>query len=244
MVLDGSGTGGDRPIRALELFRAGSLDSLLLSGSQVYPSIWSSTLWVRVLNFTDAEKTRVLELRHSASSTWAEATAATEFFRQRGVDTVVVITSDFHTERAQSILDRVSQGKPVYLVTPSPSAFERSADNREARKTWLLESAKRIHWWTYERWVSQPLALGARAEVPWSAVGGDALGNVPALNGPTVTCPPPVVCPPAPKCPACPPCKEAVKRADKPVAKAAAPEKTKPKAKEPAKSDKKAAKKN
>lgn len=259
LVLDGWVPEGERASTGAALLRAGRTDSVLLSGSRVAKALWASTFHYHGLSPDSSLRGKVGELRHDGLSTLDEAYAATAFFRSRGVDTVLLVTTDFHTDRAGSIFARVAAGDPVYLVVP---AFERRFAGpwtREHSKTWLLESVKRLHWSLLERWRTPPLEPGATSPVAWTAALHDSAGQSPLLRAscpPAVVCPAPVVCPPPPE-PLVVPCPEPVK-ADPP--KASPKEKTSPaktatpakttskskesgKAKEPAKSSSDAKKK-
>lgn len=260
LVLDGWVPEGERAATGVALLRAGRTDSVLLSGSRVAKALWNSTFHYHGLSPDSSLRGRIGELRHNGLSTLDEAQAATAFFRSRGVDTVLLVTTDFHTDRAGSIFARVAAGKPVFLVVP---AFERRFTGpwtREHSKTWLLEAVKRLHWSLLERWTVQPLAIGAASPVAWTSALHDSAGQSPLLRAlcpPAIVCPAPVVCPPPADpvvipCPE-PPKAEAPKAAAKErttSAKATSPAKTtsktkeSTKAKEPAKSSSDAKKKS
>lgn len=201
LVLDGWVPDGERVAKGLSLARSRQTDSVLVSGSQIAPGFWASTLQVRAQRLDPQLVGRVAELRHGAHSTQEEAQAATAFFRSRHVDTVLLVTSDYHTDRASSIFKRIASGHPVYLAVPALEARFSGRWDRERMKTWLLEATKRIHWKLLERWLVSPLDPGARTSIPWKAVMGDSVGISPLLQaaGPTApTCPPPVRCPVCP----------------------------------------------
>lgn len=201
LVLDGWVPRGERASRGLELARTRRTDSVLISGSQVAPGVWASLFQLRALPPDSSVNGRIGELRHDATSTSEEVRAATAFFRSRGVDTVFLVTSDYHTDRAASIAERVAQGKPVYLAVPAYEARFSKGWTRERLKTWLLESTKRLTWFGYERWLTEPLTTGDSLPTTWStALGGEA-GRSSLFDPPP---PPPPACPPPVVCPACP----------------------------------------
>lgn len=218
LVLDGWVPEGERAARGMALVRARQADSVLISGTQVAPGVWSSTFQVRAQAPESALAGRIGELRHGAHSTIEEATAATAFFRSRRIDTVLLVTSDYHTGRAASIFRRVAAGSPVYLAAPAIEARFANGWDRERLKTWLLESTKRLEWFTAERWLVAPMASGDSALVPWHAALGDSAGASPLFRSacPAVpVCPAPVVCPVCPAAiePVVVPCPEAPKPA-------------------------------
>jgi len=201
LVLDGWVPDGERALRGYALARAGQADSVLLSGSKVGPGVWASTFQFRALGLPKELSGRFGELRHGAHSTIEEAQAATLFFRARRVDTVLLVTSDYHTDRAASVFHRVSGGKPLFLVTPAIEERFAHGWDRERLKTWLLESTKRLEWFSVEKWVTPPLGANDTASVPWRAALGDSAGSSPLFRS---ACPPTPVCPPPVVCPVCP----------------------------------------
>lgn len=215
LVLDGWVPEGERGWKGMELLRAGRTDSVLLSGSRVAKALWSSTFHFHGLAPDSSLRGRVGELRHNGLSTLEEAYAATAFFRERGVDTVLLVTSDYHTDRAARIFARVAGQQPVYRVVPAYEARFAAPWSREHSKTWLLESTKRLHWSLLERWRTSPLAIGATSPVVWTAALHDSAGKSPLLRSicpPAVVCPAPTVCPPQPE-PVVVPCPEPTKAA-------------------------------
>jgi hypothetical protein len=249
LVLDGWVPRGERAARGLALARAGMTDSVLVSGTNIAPGLWGSTLQILALHPEPALAGRVAELRHQANSTIEESRHAIAFFRSRGVDTILLVTSDYHSDRAASIFAKLAEGRPVALSVPAVEARFAAGWDRERRKTWLLEATKRVHWGLYERWVL-PVADSSTAS-SWTAVLGAEAGTSPLFRN---SCPPAPVCPPAVICPVCPtipepvatPCPEpkATKAEAKPAAKKAEePKKTSAKAKESAKTGKKTSKK-
>lgn len=246
LVLDGWVPQGERVAKGLELARSGQTDSVLISGSRIAPDLWASTFQVRAQKIEPTLQRRVAELRHDATSTLQEAQAATAFFRSRGVDTVLLVTSDYHTDRAASIFARVAGGDPVYLAVPAVESRFAGEWDRERSKTWLLEASKRVWWAFFERWTTSPLDSSHPPRVVWRGVLGDSVGVSPLFAS---TCPPAPACPPPVECPVCPareapvvvPCPEP--KASKSEAKATPAKKKEEAKKAPAKTDKKAEKK-
>lgn len=258
-VLDGWVPQGERLSKGLDLLRSGQADSVLVSGSRLAPGLWASTIQIRGQAPDSTLMGRIAELRHDATSTMAEAQAATAFFRSRGVDTVLLVTSDYHTDRAASIFATVGDGKPLFLAVPATEARFAESWSRERTKIWLLEATKRLHWALLERWTTP--SLEGASPTAWSPVTGSAVGTSDLFRS---VCPAQPSCPPPVECPICPvaepvalPCPEAKPaKAASPSAKPAAkdakkkdePKKTdtkksSSKAKEPAKGEKKAEKK-
>ncbi|MCB9495881.1 MAG: YdcF family protein [Fibrobacteria bacterium] len=196
LVLDGWVPKGERAARGLELVSQQRADSVLISGALVAPGVFASTFQVRAQAPDSGLRGRIAELRHEATSTIEECRAAVAFFRSRHVDTIFLVTSDYHTDRAAEIFRTVSGGNPVALAVPAYESRFRQGWNREKWKTWLLEGTKRLEWFAWERW-STPSA-GTVDPPVWKAVFGPEVGYS------SVFAAPPRPCPPAPVCPVCP----------------------------------------
>lgn len=237
VVLDGWVPGGERLARGLALARTGMTDSVLVSGTRIAPGLWGSTLQILATPPDSTLSGRIAELRHQANSTIEESRAAIAFFRSRGVDTVLLVTSDYHSDRAASIFEQLADGHPAVLSVPAVEARFAGGWDRERLKLWLLEATKRAHWSLYERWTLP--ATDSIASASWAALLGKDAGTSPLFRN---SCPPPPVCPPPAVCPACPAVQEPV-ATPCPEPKPAKVEQ-KASAKEPAKAPKTEAKKS
>lgn len=153
LVMDGQGPNGARVPYGLALLRAGIVDTLVVSGSQAGSDVHYSTLWVRELDLTEAERGRVLELRSNSTSTQDEARLADSLFAALGADSVIVVTSDYHAWRTASVFRAVARHKTVFSVSPAADPFWAMGwANRECAKMHVQEWAKRISWALVERW--------------------------------------------------------------------------------------------
>lgn len=175
-VMDGQGPNGARVPYALELLRAGKVDSVVVSGSQVGSNLHFSTVWVRDLELTASERGRFLELRSNSKSTQDEARLADSVFAALGADSVLVVTSDFHAWRAASIYRRVTRGKTVFCLCEAADPFwALGMFDRSGAKMRAEEWAKRITWTLVESWLAGP-----RPIPPNRMVRGDEVGTFPA----------------------------------------------------------------
>jgi hypothetical protein len=160
--MDGQGPSGVRVPHALAMMREGLVDTVVVSGSQVGSDAHYSTVWVRELDLTEAERGRILELRSKSRSTQDEARLADSVFAALGADSVIVVTSDFHAWRTASTYRTVTRGRTVF-------SFEAAADpfwamgwlDRGGAKMRAEEWAKRITWTLVECWLAgaQPLPV-------------------------------------------------------------------------------------
>jgi DUF218 domain-containing protein len=85
---------------------------------------------------------RVFEFRQDAYSTIEEARLLIRQFRLQNLDTVVIVTTNYHTARTRRIFRKLAGGYPVVLVAAAdynvydPNAFW---SNRESLKLWFDE---------------------------------------------------------------------------------------------------------
>ena len=152
-VLDGQSPDGFRTAKALELLRGGVVDTLLVSGVELGGGIHFSTIWVRMLPLSDAERGRVLEIRSACTSTRDEARMMEAFFRERRVDSALVVTSAFHLWRAASIFENASGSRTTWFFAGAhDSRWDEGWKGREGLKAHLLEWTKRTTWILWEQW--------------------------------------------------------------------------------------------
>lgn len=153
LVMDGQGPNGIRVPFGLALLRGGIVDTLVVSGSQAGSDVHYSTLWVRELELTEAERGRVLELRSNSTSTQDEARLADSLFSSVGADSVIVVTSDYHAWRTASVFRAVAHHRTVFSLSPAPDPYWAMGwADREGAKMHVQEWAKRISWVLIERW--------------------------------------------------------------------------------------------
>lgn len=177
-VLDGQSPDGNRVAAGLRLLRAGRIDTLVVSGVPIAGGVYTSMIWVRQAPLGATDRAKIFEMRSGCSSTMDEARMMDEFFRARGVDSALVVTSDFHVWRAASIFEKVSGGGVAWFFHgASDSRWSGAAGDRERFKSRLMEWTKRFSWSLWERW--NPIDPGEPIR-PHGLVGGGDLGRVPA----------------------------------------------------------------
>jgi len=177
-VLDGQSPDGLRVGKGYELLHQGVVDTLVVSGVEIGGGVHYSTIWVRMLPLVGKEKERVLEMRSTCSSTLDEARMMDAYFDERRVDSVVVITSDFHLWRAASIFAKVSQGRRRWFFQGAPDTrWDGGWSDREGMKARFFEGAKRFTWVLVEQWKGVSRTSPVH---PHSIARGDELGRLPA----------------------------------------------------------------
>jgi hypothetical protein len=140
------------------------------------------------------EKRRVLEIHHNSHSTLEEARALIPQLRTMGADTILLVTSNYHTRRAASIFRSVANGNPVILpVASSCKPFQTGWNDREGSKLWFSEWSKTLWWQVVDRWSDKSPIPNAAVTLRYPETG--KLGIL------APACPAPPPCPPAPACP-------------------------------------------
>ncbi len=147
LVLDGQTPFLHRSDAALQLQREGWIDSIALSGTPLYRNLYTSQFAREDLLKQGGDPRRIFELRHVARSTWEEATMVIPFFREKGVDTVLLITSSYHTARAARIFNALSDNSPYFApINIQDNLFRPWGwwNDREAIAIWFMEWSKTV----------------------------------------------------------------------------------------------------
>lgn len=213
VTLAGEGNGQvDRTDRAIELLKQHRVDSVLTSGTPIVANTFISSVILSGEPLSNEERQHFLEGRHLSSSTLEEARALVPALRSLGADTVLLITSNFHSRRAAMIFRAVAQGKPVIIpVASNWTRFGNGWKDREAAKTWFMEWSKTLWWFLIDRRGDLSLHEGAAQIVRYPEAGkvGNSSADCPV-------CPAPKPCPERKSEPKAPAKKETAKKADKP----------------------------
>ena len=124
----------DRGIAAARLFKEGTAPLAVFTGGMVPPSLQAAGVLRNEATLTrdvalrmgmPQESTALLE---QGSSTWEEGEAVREFARTNGYDTVVVVTTEFHTRRVGRVFRKLLEpAKIQVLVRAAPSVQYRAA---------------------------------------------------------------------------------------------------------------------
>lgn len=220
VTLAGEGSGEvDRTERAIELLKQHRVDSIVTSGTPVVANTFMSSVILSGEPLSTEERQHFMEARHASNSTLEEACALVPALRALGADTVLLITSNFHSHRAANIFRAVAQGKPVIIpVASNWTRFDNGWKDREAAKAWFMEWCKTL-WWTFvDSRKERPLRADAVQIVRYPEAGkvGSSGDDCPVCHCPV--CPASKPCPELKSEPKAPAKKESVKKADKPEA--------------------------
>lgn len=150
VVLAGEGRDAERSEEALKLYLEGRIDTLVYSATRVFKDRYASEFMTDWLARQGYPREKLFEFRQDAYSTQEEAALLIRQFRWQNLDTVVIITANFHTARTKRIFRKLSQGYPHVLVHAAPfQDFEPGSwwSSREGRKYWLTEWTKTVSTW-------------------------------------------------------------------------------------------------
>jgi uncharacterized SAM-binding protein YcdF (DUF218 family) len=162
-ILAGEGRDMERSEAAANLFQEGRFDSLILSGPRIFKTHHESEFSEEFLLSKGIPRNRLFQLPNESTSTREEADFLIRQARLLGVDTLLIITSNFHTARAKRIYRKLAGGYPVVRVYASETSyFDPKAwwASRLARETWLIEWIKTANS-AWEAWHQKPLVGAA-----------------------------------------------------------------------------------
>lgn len=150
VVLAGESRDCERSDAAIDLYRKGKIDTLALSATRVYKVRYNSEFMVDYFVQQGVPRDRVFEFRQDAYSTLEEAHLLMRQFRLQNLDTVLIITTNYHTARTRRIFRKLAHGYPVVLVAAADySVYDPNAwwSNRESLKIWFDEWARTFFTW-------------------------------------------------------------------------------------------------
>lgn len=150
LVLAGDGTGG-RILRGCELARAGLVRTVYMSGPFNVYGRNEADLAIEFAVRRGCDPGWFQPLYTNADSTRDEADAYVGLLRSRGVKSLLLVTSAYHTRRAKVVFEKVAKGSPTIraVAVPEPAtAPERWFRTRPARKIIFMEWTK-----TFAEWI-------------------------------------------------------------------------------------------
>lgn len=154
LVLEGQGPSLYRSEGAAQLYLSKKVEKIVVSGGAIVSDFFASELYLQKMIEMGVSESDLYQIQHYGQSTLEEAVQTVGFFRERKVDTVVLVTSRYHTARAKRIFNDVSQGKP-YFITPNIQDPEFDPNSwmleRHAQAIYILEMLKTINSWV-ESW--------------------------------------------------------------------------------------------
>lgn len=144
-VLDGQSANMERTDFAVELLQQGKADSVIVLGRRVLRDRSFADFYLEDMQKQGSvDLSRIFLLRHDDNSTMEEAESLIPILKQRGIDTVLLVTSPQATRRAKRIFEKMSGKGIVFLTTVISDPYYDSRTwihQRNSRKVWLKEWA-------------------------------------------------------------------------------------------------------
>ena len=148
LVLGGETREGDRVAHAVQLYKRGLAPLLVLSGTPVGFRTHEADIMRRHAEFLGVPAERILAVKHNADSTLEEAGLVVPVLRSRGVNEVILVTSNYHTARAKRIFAKAAgPSGPTFLASPMQDGnFEPEGwwMTRRHAKTFVYEAIKTV----------------------------------------------------------------------------------------------------
>jgi uncharacterized SAM-binding protein YcdF (DUF218 family) len=128
VILGDDNYDGDRASRAAELLKAGWAPRIVASGRYLRPYASIAELERRDLTDRGVPVTAIIPYSHHAENTRDECTAIGQLSSSRGWKHILLVTSNYHTRRAEYICSRVlPPGIELHVVAAADSEY--SPDN-------------------------------------------------------------------------------------------------------------------
>ncbi len=140
---------GNRILKAGELVRRGYVPRALVSGPDGAYGYHECDLAIPFAVRRGFPEHWFVHLHHRGYSTREEAQAVLPELRRRGIRSVLIVTSDYHTRRAGAIYRSLAPDLQIRVVA-APDAFFRADtwwQTRQGRKQWFYEALKTAAGW-------------------------------------------------------------------------------------------------
>lgn len=145
VVLAGESRDCERSDAAIRMHLDGKIDTLVLSSMRIFKNRYQGEFLADYYASQGVRRDRLFEFRQDAYSTIEEARLLVRQFRLQDLDTVLIITSDYHTARTRNIFNKLARGYPAILVASADyNVYDPDAwwTSRESMKIWLTEWTK------------------------------------------------------------------------------------------------------
>jgi len=140
---------GNRILKAGELVKQGFIPKAIVSGPDGTYGFSECDLAIPFAVKAGYPESYFLHFENTARSTEDEARVVAAELHRRGVHSVLVITSDYHTRRSGRMYRRAVPDLKITVVAAPDPYFTPDGwwHNREGRKTALYESMKTVASW-------------------------------------------------------------------------------------------------
>ncbi len=149
VVLGGEETEDGKRLRAaIQLYRRGWVRKIVLSGPRWGYGISETEMSLPLALSLGVPRSDLMPVPNSARSTLQEAQLIASTIERRGIRSLYVVTSNYHTRRARRAFLRASRGRLRVLAYPAPDDWfdpQHWWESRDGRKIFLLESLKNVN---------------------------------------------------------------------------------------------------
>jgi uncharacterized SAM-binding protein YcdF (DUF218 family) len=136
---------GNRILKAAQLAKDGYAPQVLVSGSGYLYGQYECDAAVNFAVARGFDEKYFVKLKYPALSTLDEARAVIPELRRRHVKRYMLVTSEFHTERAGRIFRRVAPDLELHVIAaPDTLHWDNWWEDREGRKMFLMEWTKSL----------------------------------------------------------------------------------------------------
>jgi uncharacterized SAM-binding protein YcdF (DUF218 family) len=144
VILSDDNYGADRAARAAQLFKSGMAPRILASGRLLRPYAGIAELMEHDLKALGVPANAIVPVTHRATNTREEAIADSQAIAAHGWKKVLLVTSNYHTRRANYIFERaLPAGTELRVVSAPDSEYDPNTwwHTRNGLKRFLYESA-------------------------------------------------------------------------------------------------------
>lgn len=148
IVVLGGDEFGMRTVKAAQLVQAGYAPYALLSGPPILLAHESELMLAFALK-QGYPASLFQQYPHDATYTREEETVFASELRRRGVHSILLVTSNFHTRRSTYLFRRIAPWLEIHTVAAPDRFFTPGTwwQTRGGRKTFVLEWAKTVATW-------------------------------------------------------------------------------------------------
>jgi uncharacterized SAM-binding protein YcdF (DUF218 family) len=127
VVLSGDNYDADRAIRAAALYKSGMAPRVVATGRALRTYASSTDLMKRDLTERGVPASAIEEFTHNEDDTKDEALGLSEFVKQHNWKKVLLVTSNYHTRRADYIYERtLPRGTELRIISAPDSQYDPS----------------------------------------------------------------------------------------------------------------------
>jgi uncharacterized SAM-binding protein YcdF (DUF218 family) len=148
LVLSGESREGDRVQRAVALYKQGLAPLLVLSGAPAGFRTHEAEIMQRHAEYLGVPSDHILTVKHNADSTKEEAEAVVPILKAKGLQEVILVTSNYHTGRAKRIFAKAAGPVgPRFWASPTDDGLFNPDGwwmRRRHAKTFFFEATKTI----------------------------------------------------------------------------------------------------